>query len=221
MKRKRDDSQKIVTRAERSDNMIVGIDEVGRGPFAGPMAICAVWYRAQDHQKITAFFDGMNDSKKVHVNKRRAFAKAAQDLQDKGLINYTLQYSSSQDIDEKGLTTCLRNSIERSLKIAAKDGLQHHDYVFLDGSLKAPDSYYKQKTIIGGDGKVFAISLASVIAKVARDELMEEYGIQYPEYNLGQHKGYGTKEHIKAIKQYGLSPIHRRSFLSKYIPEEE
>lgn len=220
MKGTRDNSQKIVTRAQRSENMIVGIDEVGRGPFAGPMAICAVWYRATDHDKITSFFEGMNDSKKVHVNKRRLFAKTAQDLQDQGLINYTLQYSSAQDIDQKGLTTCLRDSIERSLKISAKEGLQHHDYIFLDGSLKAPDSYYKQRTIIGGDGKVFAISLASVIAKVARDELMEEYGICYPEYNFGQHKGYGTKDHIKAIKKHGLCPIHRRSFLSKYIPQD-
>ncbi len=217
MKRKRNDFQKIITRALRSENMIVGIDEVGRGPVAGPVAVCAVWYKAQDHKEIETYFEGMNDSKKVHVNKRRLFAKTAQELQDKGLINYTIQYGSAEKIDQEGISACLKSGIERSLKIAAKDGLVSTDYIFLDGSLRAPDTYYKQKTIIGGDGKVFAISLASVIAKVARDEIMEEYGITYPQYGFEQHKGYGTVAHIKAIKEHGACALHRKTWLTKYL----
>jgi len=216
-KRKQEQFLSTLTKALRSKNMIVGIDEVGRGPVAGPVAVCAVWYQAQDHKKITEYFDGMNDSKKVHVNKRRLFAKTAQELQDKGLINYTIQYGSAEKIDEEGISNCLRTGIERSLKIAQKDGLTPTDYIFLDGSLKAPETYYKQKTIIGGDGKVFAISLASVIAKVARDEIMEEYGIQYSKYGFEQHKGYGTVAHIKAIKEHGVCDLHRKTWLTKYI----
>ncbi len=217
MKKHKPDYQSTLTKALRSDGMIVGIDEVGRGPVAGPVAVCAVWYKAKDHQNITAYFDGMNDSKKVHVNKRRLFAKTAQELQDKGLINYTIQYGSAGKIDKEGISFCLREGIERSLKIAQKDGLTPTDYIFLDGSLKAPATYYKQKTIIGGDGKVFAISLASVIAKVARDEIMEEYGINDPKYGFEQHKGYGTAGHIKAIKEHGTSDLHRKTWLTKYL----
>jgi len=216
MKRQKTDYQKILTRALRSDGMIVGIDEVGRGPVAGPVAVCAVWYKAQDHNKITEYFEGMNDSKKVHVNKRRLFAKTAQELQDTRIINYTIQYGSAQKIDEEGISTCLREGIARSLQIANKDGLTPTDYIFLDGSLKAPETYYKQKTVTGGDGKIFAISLASVIAKVARDEIMEEYGIGDPRYGFEQHKGYGTAAHIKAIKEHGASDLHRKTWLTKY-----
>ena len=217
MKKKQSDYLSTLTKALRSEQMIVGIDEVGRGPVAGPVAVCAVWYKAVHHQEITTFFDGMNDSKKVHVNKRRTFAKVAQELQDKGLINYTIQYGSAEKIDQEGISACLQDGIDRSLKIAKKDGLTPTDYIFLDGSLHAPQTYYKQKTIVGGDGKVFAISLASVIAKVARDEIMEEYGIAYPKYGFEQHKGYGTAAHIKAIKAHGACDLHRKTWLTKYL----
>jgi len=206
-----------LTKALRSENIIVGIDEVGRGPVAGPVCVCTLWYKATDHAEITSLLEGVNDSKKVHVNKRRAYAVVAQELQDRGLINYTLQYGSAKKIDTQGIMKCLSDGIERGLKIAEKDGLSSIDYIFLDGSLKAPVKFYKQKTIIGGDGKVFAISLASIVAKVARDELMEEYGIQYPEYGLEQHKGYGTAKHMQAIKKHGLSAIHRTTYLTKYL----
>lgn len=196
---------------------IVGIDEVGRGPVAGPVATCTVWFRRSDENKLKDFFPGMTDSKKVHVNKRRAFAALAQDLQDQGLLNYTIQYASAGQIDSDGIMPCLLNCIERSMVIAKKDGVAPEDKVYLDGSLKAPRTYYKQKTIIGGDGKIFAISLASVIAKVARDEIMEEYGLQHPQYGFEQHKGYGTKEHIKMIKEHGICDLHRKSYLTKYI----
>lgn len=198
-------------------DFIVGIDEVGRGPVAGPVSTCTVWYKKSDEKRIKEIFPGMNDSKKVHVNKRRLFAKLAQDAQDEGLIHYTIQYATAEEIDTDGIMPCLLACIERSMLMAKKSGVMPEDKVYLDGSLKAPRTYYKQKTVIGGDGKIFAISLASVIAKVARDEIMEEYGMQYPEYGFEQHKGYGTKEHIKRIKEHGLSPLHRRSFLKKYI----
>lgn len=196
---------------------IVGIDEVGRGPVAGPVATCTVWFHKDNEERLQELLPGMNDSKKVHVNKRRAFAKLAQDLQDEGILNYTIQYASAQEIDELGIMPCLHRCIERSMRIAKKDGIEPTDFVYLDGSLKAPRTYYKQKTVIGGDGKIFAISLASVIAKVARDEIMEEYGMSHPQYGFEQHKGYGTKEHMKMIREHGLSTLHRKTFLKKYI----
>lgn len=207
-----------LTKALRTkDAIIVGIDEVGRGPVAGPVAVCTLWYRSQDHEYLNKKLVGITDSKKVHVNKRRKYAKIAQDLQDEGTLHYTIQFASAKKIDTQGIMKCLYDGIERGLLIAEKSGLKNTDYVFLDGSLKAPEKFYKQKTIIGGDGKVFAISVASVIAKVARDELMEEYGIRYPQYGLEHHKGYGTTAHLQAIKKHGLSPLHRATFLTKYL----
>ena len=221
--KKRKSSKKTVeykstlTKALRTkDAIIVGIDEVGRGPVAGPVAVCTLWYKSQDHPKIKERLAGITDSKKVHVNKRREYARIAQELQDEGLLDYTIQFGSAKKIDTQGIMKCLHDGIKRGLKIAEKGGLRPTDYIFLDGSLKAPATYYKQKTIIGGDGKVFAISVASVVAKVARDEIMEEYGITYPEYGLEHHKGYGTAAHMQAIKKHGLSPLHRASFLTKY-----
>ena len=208
------DSQ--VLKAERGGSTyIVGIDEVGRGPVAGPVAVCITWYKVSDQRKLKKAFPKIGDSKKVPVNRRREYAQKAAELRNDGILHYTIQYASATEIDQKGISVCLHECIERGLKRAEQRGISHKEHIFLDGSLHAPKKFYKQKTIVGGDGKVFAISLASIIAKVSRDEVMEQYDLQYPGYGLEQHKGYGTPEHMRCIKFRGMSPIHRRSFLTK------
>lgn len=205
---------KTVTKAQRALNhYIVGIDEVGRGPVAGPVAVGVVWYETRYHDELVKAFPKMNDSKKVPVNRRRAFAEKAADLQKVGKLHYSVQYVTAKEIDQYGISWAIRHCIEKAFKYVEMSGVGSTDYIFLDGSLEAPKKFYKQKTIIGGDGKVFAISLASVIAKVARDEVMEEYDLIFPGYGFAQHKGYGTKEHMKMIKQKGISSLHRASFL--------
>ncbi len=209
---------KTVSKAQRALNhYIVGIDEVGRGPVAGPVAVGVVWYETRYHQELVKAFPKLTDSKKVPINRRRAFAEKAAELQREEKLHYNVQYVTAQEIDQQGISWAINNCIEKAFKYVEMGGVGTTDYVFLDGSLEAPKKFYKQKTIIGGDAKVFAISLASVIAKVARDEAMEEYDLIFPGYGFAQHKGYGTKEHVKLIKQKGMCEIHRRSFLKNLL----
>jgi ribonuclease HII len=174
---------KTVVKAERALNhYIVGIDEVGRGPVAGPVAVGVVWYETRYHTDLVQAFPKITDSKKVPVNRRRAFAEKAELLRKEGKLHYSIQYVTAKEIDKVGISVAIQMCIDKAFHYAEMDGVGTTDYIFLDGSLSAPNKFYKQKTIIGGDGKVFAISLASVLAKVARDEVMEEYDLIFPGY---------------------------------------
>jgi ribonuclease HII len=124
-------------------------------------------------------------------------------------------FSSAKIIDSNGITDAIQIAINKGLEQLNPDPTVTN--LFLDGGLKAPDRYTKQKTIVGGDGRLPIISLASVIAKVARDNLMKQHDTEYPYYNFSQHKGYGTKKHRKAIKSHGTSKIHRRTFLRNIL----
>jgi ribonuclease HII len=126
-----------------------------------------------------------------------------------------VHYESAEAIDSIGIEGAIRRALEGAL--ATLDTPHTSTQVFLDGRLKAPEQF-AQETIIGGDGKVPIISLASVIAKVSRDRIMCDFGAQYPAYGFSKHKGYGTALHISAIKKEGLSPLHRKSFLSRIAP---
>ena len=142
--------------------------------------------------------------------RQKWFAEAVL-LQRKGIIKYSVIYRSSTVIDKKGIAPAIRECILEALKnidLRPKDCT-----VLLDGSLKAPKEYTNQRTIIKGDQKEQIISLASVIAKVSRDKKMVALHKKYPLYNWAQNKGYGTREHYRAIRKNGLTPLHRRSFL--------
>ena len=121
----------------------------------------------------------------------------------------------AETIDQKGITHAIRLSIKRCLKRCKVD--PRVTRVLLDGSLKAPEEFMYQETIIKGDQKEKVISLASIMAKVTRDQWMKKEALKYPEYGFEIHKGYGTKKHRENIKKKGLSPIHRKSFLKTYI----
>jgi len=185
---------------------IVGIDEAGRGPLAGPVTVGLV--------KIPADFDwvrvpGVNDSKKISEKKREVIFKIAKELEKQGLIEYSVKSVSAKSIDEKGIAAAIKRAIESGITELELDS--ESCQIKLDGSLKAPE-IFTQETIIGGDGKEAVIGLASIMAKVTRDSYMMKQAELYPEYGLAQHKGYGTKAHREAIAQYGFTPIHRRSY---------
>jgi ribonuclease HII len=185
---------------------IVGIDEAGRGPLAGPVTVGLV--------KIPADFDwvrvpGVNDSKKISEKKREVIFKIAKELEKQGLIEYSVKSVSAKSIDEKGIAAAIKRAIESGITELELDS--ESCQIKLDGSLKAPE-IFTQETIIGGDGKEAVIGLASIMAKVTRDSYMMKQAELYPEYGLAQHKGYGTKAHREAIVQYGFTPIHRRSY---------
>ena len=190
----------------KSITHVVGIDEVGRGPLAGPVTIGAVCVSLAEFKK----FPKRNYDSKVMNEKDR------EDLfgELKGL-NYRISSVSPQNIDRDGIEKCLRLATSRCLSrlnLEAKETL-----VLLDGRLKAPKNFIYQQTIVKGDSKVSLIGAASIIAKVKRDARMKKEAKKYPEYGFEDHKGYGTKKHIQAICKCGPSSIHRRSFLKKIL----
>jgi len=187
---------------------VLGVDEAGRGPLAGPVAVGVV--KVREGYDILAVFPGLNDSKKLSEKKREALFKILQEEIKNGNVSATVTLVSAARIDAKGIAPAVRHGVDtgvRKLLPNPKEGK-----VWLDGSLKAPEEY-EQETVIGGDGLVPAIMLASIAAKVTRDRMMLKLDAEYPLYGFAGHKGYGTKAHTEAIKLYGPCVEHRRSFI--------
>ena len=190
---------------------IVGVDEAGRGPLAGPVAVGMV--------KVPANFDwgqitGVGDSKKIKEADREKILAEAKELRYRGHLDFVVSMVGSSVIDEKGISFAIELAIKRNIK---KLGLSPNECeVKLDGSLHAP-SEFTQETIIKGDDKELVIGLASIAAKVTRDKYMEKIARQYFQYGLEVHKGYGTKSHREAITRFGKSPIHRVSYCKNIV----
>ncbi len=187
---------------------ILGVDEAGRGPLAGPVAVGVV--RVPENFDIKKNFPGVNDSKKLSEDVREELYKEMEGRKKVGEIDFCVRLSSAKVIDTKGITVAVRRGVWSGVRFLANDPVSVK--VFLDGLLLAPPEY-EQETIIKGDALVPVISLASVAAKVRRDRLMKRLALQYPEYAFEAHNGYGTKRHYEAIGKWGLTDIHRRSFL--------
>ncbi len=194
---------------------IVGIDEVGRGPLAGPVTVCVVacdvnvYTKLKKNKNLPAFG---KDSKKLKAEDREKYEKVLKILAKEGKISYSINHISNKVIDRLGLTFAINTSILLGTK---KLKLNKNSQILLDGGLKAPKEYKNQKTIVKGDEKEKIIAWASILAKVSRDGLMTKLSKKYPKYGFHIHKGYGTKKHQKAIKRYGLSLVHRNSFVLK------
>ena len=181
--------------------LIGGVDEVGRGPLAGPVVCASVIMPLDD------IIIGVDDSKKLSKKKREM-------LYDKILekaIAYSIQKVEPSVIDEINILNatklCMKNAIET---LSVKPDVVLIDAVKLDLSVQT-------FSIIKGDLKSYSIGCASIIAKVFRDRLMEEYAKTYPEYGFEKHSGYGTKQHITAIKEIGACPIHRKTFIKNFL----
>lgn len=188
---------------------IVGIDEVGRGPLAGPVTVCVVSCDFKDYLKFKKDKSLPvlgKDSKKLTPILRQKYFKYLKKMD----ISFSVVSVSNKTIDKEGLSFSIRKAINMGLK---KQKLNPKKCkVLLDGGLSAPLEFSFQKTIIKGDEKEKIISWASIIAKVSRDNFMVKMHRKYPKYFFDKHKGYGTKIHKGAILKYGLSPIHRKSF---------
>jgi len=189
---------------------LIGIDEVGHGPIAGPVAVGAFVFLKLESKK---FFKGVKESKQLSEAKREIWFKKIQEAQKLGLINFAVNFQSEKIIDKKGISFAIKEALRVSLKKLKIN--PDKCKVLLDGGLKAPIEYKDQKTIIKGDTKEMVIALASICAKVLRDRKMREWGKKYPEYGFDVNKGYGTKRHYEAIKKLGLISLHRKSFLQK------
>ena len=198
---------------------VIGIDEVGRGPIAGPVAVCALAIRrdrliGRKGKYAMARFENFKDSKKLSHNQRVRWLSKINLEKAKGNITYKVSFESNKVIDAKGIVFAINKCLKDSLKFINKS--KKESLVLLDGGLAAPAEYENQETIIKGDEKELAIALASIVAKEARDDFMIRLAGRYQGYGLEKHKGYGTKQHYKALKNKGVSPIHRNSFLKRF-----
>lgn len=192
---------------------IVGIDEAGRGPLAGPVSVGAV--AVPINGDLMSLFDGVDDSKKLSAKKREYFFELLKEEAQKNDIHFFAAFSSAEYIDSYGIVPAIQRALNESLKHVVPS--PESASIFLDGSLHAPKCYLKQETIIGGDGSIPVISLASVVAKVSRDAYMVRMSKKFPQYGFEKHKGYGTKMHADMLKEHGMSSIHRRTFLRNFL----
>ena len=188
------------------EESLIGVDEAGRGPLAGPVAVGVV--AVPTGFDVLAEFPNVKDSKLLSGQKREVIFTEVERRVLLGDLRFCVQMSSSLYIDRFGITRATRKAAWSGIR---KLGRPDNSAVLLDGLLRAPNDYM-QRTVVGGDLRVPVISLASIMAKVARDRLMERLSEHYPEYGFEQHKGYGTPSHLLAIKRHGLSEIHRLTY---------
>ncbi len=182
---------------------IAGVDEVGRGPLAGPVVCAAVIMPLGEEDIIV----GVDDSKKLSAKKRE---QLAEEIKKKALA-YTVIEVSEKEIDEINILEATKLGMKKALESLSIPP----QAVLTDGNMTLNISF-PQKSVIHGDALSYSIGAASIVAKVYRDSLMDEYAKQYPQYAFESNKGYGTAAHIQAIKEYGLCPIHRRTFTKNF-----
>lgn len=182
---------------------IAGVDEVGRGPLAGPVVCAAVIMPIEDEMLVV----GVDDSKKLSEKKRE---ELSQRIKERALA-YTIVEIDEKTIDEINILEATKLGMKRAIEALAISP----EIVLTDGNMTI-DIQAPQQSIIHGDALSYSIGAASIIAKVYRDKRMEEYAKVYPAYDFEKNKGYGTAKHIQAIKEQGLCPIHRRTFTKKF-----
>lgn len=176
---------------------IAGVDEAGRGPLAGPVVAAAVVFPRE------VYIEGVKDSKKLSEKQR---LKLFEDIQSKAL-SIGIGIVPHLVIDEINILQATFKAMHQAIS----ELIPKPDILLIDGPYFA-ELNIPAKKIIDGDTKSFTIAAASIIAKVTRDKIMKDYDLQYPDYGFAKHKGYGTAEHIAAIREFGLSEIHRKSF---------
>lgn len=182
---------------------VAGIDEAGRGPLAGPVVVACV-IMPED-----SMIEGVNDSKKISEKKREAlYEKIIEEA-----VSYGVGIINQEEIDELNIL----RATKKALTIAITEMETKPNVILVDALTGIDTLGIPYKSIIKGDANSYSIAAASIIAKVTRDRIMREWDKVYPEYGFAGHKGYGTAKHIAAIKEYGLCPLHRRTFTTHFI----
>ena len=189
-----------------SARVVCGTDEAGRGPLAGPVYAAAVILPDGLEEM------GINDSKKMTEKKREALY----DIIIENATAYGIGFATETEIDEINILNATFLAMKRAVEAM---GVKP-DLVLVDGNRK-PNTGYEEMTLVKGDAKSISISAASILAKVSRDRYMKDLAERHPEYKFEQHKGYGTKLHYEMIEQFGVSEIHRRSFLKNILGESK
>ena len=205
-------STEFIMEKKKRTKFIVGIDEVGRGPLAGPVAVSAVLMTKKGYKNLKSskkLLSGLHNSKALSEKQREEWLQKIKEWKAVGLLDFSYATMSAEYIDEKGIAAAIGKCVARALNSL---GVPDDTRILLDGSLYAPKKFKNQKTIIKGDEKEPIISFASIVAKVRRDNFMKKISLKYPQYKFDENKGYGTLAHRKAIKKYRLSEVHRKSF---------
>ncbi len=181
---------------------LCGIDEAGRGPLAGPVCAAAVILPPD------CVIEGVNDSKKLTEKRREAlFDEIVREA-----VAYSVQFVSPDVIDEINI----RNATHLAMENAVRSLSVRPEYIIIDGNDKIPFEI-PYEYIVKGDAKSQTIAAASILAKVSRDRLMVELDKKYPQYGFAKHKGYGTAAHMQAIREFGVSEVHRKTFMTKKV----
>ena len=200
--------------AKTNSKYLVGIDEAGRGPLAGPVAVGAVAVPRQHLAWFRREFKLVKDCKQLSPRQREAWFLKIKQAEQSGRLKFAVSWSGNQIIDDRGIVPAIKLALTRALKRLELPAINCR--VLLDGNLRAPSQYACQQTIIRGDESEPIIAVASIVAKVRRDHYMIKLARKYPGYQFEVHKGYGTKAHYQTIKRWGFSLIHRRSFLTRF-----
>lgn len=192
---------------EKSLNCVVaGVDEAGRGPWAGPVVAGAVV--VMDKNLAQELLEGMDDSKKLSAKKREKLYLKLREEEQKGKVIIGIGEASAKEIDEINILQATFLAMKRAtsaLKI-------NPEFAIIDGNQTPKNFPCQTKTVIKGDAKCMSIAAASIVAKVYRDHLMEDLAKKYPHYAFEKNAGYGTALHIEGLKQYGITPEHRKSY---------
>lgn len=188
------------------NGMVAGVDEAGRGPWVGPVvAGCAVFLKREVDERL---LENLNDSKKLSKKKREMLYDLLFEEEKRGNVLLGIGEASAQEIDEINILNASFLAMKRALQAAKVKP----DLVLVDGNREPKDFGFKTKAVIKGDAKSYSVSAASILAKVYRDRLMEEMAKKYPGYGFEKNAGYGTKAHIEGLKQFGVTPEHRKSY---------
>jgi len=185
---------------------ICGIDEAGRGPLAGPVAVSAV-IMPKD-----SFIEGVNDSKKISEKKREMLFEQIKEE----AVAWSVILLDEKEIDELNIL----NATKKALTMAISDLKVKPERIVVDALEHIDTCGIPYTSVIKGDAKIYSIACASILAKVTRDRVMQEWDKIYPQYGFAKHKGYGTAQHIKAIKEHGICKIHRKTFVKNFLPKD-
>ena len=188
--------------------LVVGVDEVGRGPLAGPVVSAAVGFKKSINSD---WWEQIKDSKKVSEKNRAVLASR---ILENGICGIGI--ASVEEIQSLNILQASLLAMKRAVEnLSGRESEVLH--LLVDGKFVIPDLHLEQTAVVKGDDLIHSIAAASILAKVTRDNLMKELDDEFPQYGFSKHKGYGTKIHIEAIRKYGLSPVHRVSFCGNIV----
>ena len=188
------------------DGTVAGVDEAGRGPWVGPVvAGCAVFL---NRNVDACLLDNLNDSKKLSKKKREMLYDLLMQEKERGNMLLGIGEASAQEIDEINILNASFLAMKRAIEAAGAKP----EMVLVDGNREPKNFGFRVQAVVKGDAKSYSVSAASILAKVYRDRLLEEMAQKYPGYGFEKNAGYGTKAHIEGLKQFGVTPEHRKSY---------